>query len=220
MSVIMIGAEKGGVGKSTLTENIVALRASLGYRVAIADFDAQGTCSKWHSRRVENPDLPQITVRRLNKEERGNIRAFGTLLQEMVDTYDDVFIDVGGKDNEIFRAGLAVADKIIVPLTPSPDDLDTVPDLADVVRKFNKQLDIKIVLNMTSGQPIMLKNMQTELAGFADILPTMSKTIGTRVAFKYAKITGRGVAELTRKEGFDAEAASEIKDLYLGVFGK
>jgi chromosome partitioning protein len=220
MSVIMFGAEKGGVGKSTLTENVVAVRASLGYRVAIADFDNQGTCTKWHSRRVENPELPQITVKRLADPEQGNLHAFGNLVQELIDSYDDVFIDVGGKDTDIFRAALAVADKIIVPLTPSPDDLDTVPDLAEVVRRFNKQLDIKIVLNMTSGQPTMLKNMQAGLAGFADVLPMMPKTIGTRVAFKYAKIRGEGVAELSKKDGYDADAANEIKDLYLGVFGK
>ncbi|KDR25976.1 chromosome partitioning protein ParA [Caballeronia zhejiangensis] len=220
MSVCVIGAEKGGVGKSTLTENAAAIRAEVGYRVVIADFDNQGTCSKWISRREEHPDLAKIAVRRLRKEDRGNLRAFGELVQELVDSYDDVLIDVGGQDTGIFRAALAVADKVIVPLTPSPDDLDTVPDLADIVRRFDKPLDIRIVLNMTSGQPTMLKSMKKGLEGFSDVLPLMPKMIGTRVAFKYAKNKGQGVAELSKADGYDPHAANEMKDFYLGVFGK
>jgi len=220
MSVVVFGAEKGGVGKSTLTENCAAVRAELGYRVVIADFDNQGTCSKWVSRRDEDPSLPKIDVRRLAAEKRSDVGAFASLIQELADTYDDVFIDVGGQDSAVFRASLAVADKIIVPLTPSPDDLDTVPDLADVVRRFDKQFDIRVVLNMTSGQPIMLRDMKKGLSSYSDILPLMPKTIGTRVAFKYAKVSGKGVAELSAKDGYDANAANEIKDLYLGVFGK
>ncbi|MEX3764505.1 AAA family ATPase [Paraburkholderia phenoliruptrix] len=220
MSVVVFGAEKGGVGKSTLAENSAAVRAELGYRVVIADFDNQGTCSKWVSRRDEDPALSKIDVRRLAADKRSDVGAFAALIQELADTYDDVFIDVGGQDSAVFRASLAVADKIIVPLTPSPDDLDTVPDLADVVRRFDKPLDIRVVLNMTSGQPIMLRDMKKGLASYADILPLMPKTIGTRVAFKYAKVSGKGVAELSAKDGYDANAANEIKDLYLGVFGK
>jgi chromosome partitioning protein len=220
MGVIVFGAEKGGVGKSTLTENSATVRAEVGYRVVIADFDNQGTCSKWISRRDEDPGLPKIDVRRLPAERRADVGAFAALIQELADSYDDVFIDVGGQDTAVFRASLAVADKIIVPLTPSPDDLDTVPDLADVVRRYHKPLDIRVVLNMTSGQPIMLRDMKAGLEGYKDVLPLMPKTIGTRVAFKYAKVSGKGVGELTAKDGYDPHAANEIKDLYLGVFGK
>ncbi len=220
MGVYVFGAEKGGVGKSTLTENIAAVRAEVGYRVAIADFDNQGTCSKWISRRDEDASLAKIDVHRLQREKRSDVKAFGTLIQELSEKYDDVFIDVGGQDSPVFRASFAVADKIVVPLTPSPDDLDTVPDLADVVRQYHKKLDIRVVLNMTSGQPIMLRDMKAGMDTYKDILPLMPKTIGTRVAFKYAKTSGKGVGELTRKDGFDPEAANEIKDLYLGVFGK
>ncbi|MBN3839255.1 ParA family protein [Burkholderia sp. Ac-20349] len=220
MGVYTFGAEKGGVGKSTLTENMAAVRATVGFRVAIADFDNQGTCSKWISRRDEDPTLPKIVVRRLPVEKRADVREFGKLIQELADNYDDVFIDVGGADTAVFRAALAVSDKIVVPLTPSPDDLDTVPDLADVVRGYQKKLDIRVVLNMASGQPIMLRDMKSGMLAFSDVLPLMPRTIGTRVAFKYAKVAGKGVGELSRKDGFDAEAANEIKDLYLGVFGK
>jgi chromosome partitioning protein len=220
MGIYVFGAEKGGVGKSTLAENTAAIRAEVGYRVVIADFDNQGTCSKWVSRRDEHPDLAKVAVRRLKKEDRASLRAFGDLVQELVDNYDDVLIDVGGQDTGIFRAALTIADKVIVPLTPSPDDLDTVPDLAELVRRFGKPLDIRVVLNMTSGQPTMLRSMKTGLEGFADVLPTMPKMIGTRVAFKYAKNKGQGVAELTKADGYDPNAANEMKDFYLGVFGK
>lgn len=219
MSVTVFGAEKGGVGKSTLTQNMAAIRAELGYRVVIADFDNQGTCSKWVSRRDEHAALPKVSVRRLDDpKQRASIDSFGALIHELSSEYDDVFVDVGGSDSAVFRASLAVADKVIVPLKPSLDDLDTVPDLVDLTRKIDA-LDIRIVLNMAS-KPAILRWAQGVLEGFKDVLPTMPKVIGDRAAFIYAKNHGMGVGELSRADGYDATAAIEIKDLYLGVWGK
>jgi chromosome partitioning protein len=216
----MVGVEKGGAGKSTLTQNLASIRASLDYRVVVYDLDNQGTSTKWVARRQDDPGLPQVAVERL-KEGKGeaHIKEFGQQLQRLADTYADVFIDVGGKDTELFRAALATADTIIAPLIPSPADLDTVPDLVDVLGRFEKRLDIRVVLNQADPRKRMTKAMITGMQEYKDDLPMLPKLIGYRESFKLAMAQGKGVCELTGRD-FDGTAANEMKDLYLGVFGK
>jgi chromosome partitioning protein len=220
MSVIMVGVEKGGAGKSTCAQNLSAIRASLNYRVAVFDLDHQGTTTKWVSRRREDESLPQVHLEVLKAGQGAqHIKDFGEQLQRLIDTYDDVFIDVGGKDTEIFRASLATADTIVAPLIPSPADLDTVPDLIEVIGKFTKKLNIKVVLNKADPRKRMTKAMIDSMKEFEHMLPLMKKLIGDRESFKFAMAQGKGVHELAGRD-FDANAANEMKDLYLGVFGK
>jgi chromosome partitioning protein len=192
----------------------------LDYRVVVYDLDNQGTSTKWVARRQDDPGLPQVAVERL-KEGKGeaHIKEFGQQLQRLADTYADVFIDVGGKDTELFRAALATADTIIAPLIPSPADLDTVPDLVDVLGRFEKRLDIRVVLNQADPRKRMTKAMITGMQEYKDDLPMLPKLIGYRESFKLAMAQGKGVCELTGRD-FDGTAANEMKDLYLGVFGK
>ena len=216
MSLIMVGVEKGGVGKSTLTQNMAAIRASLERRVAIFDIDNQATSTKWVVRRGENSDLPQIHAERMDPDD-ATVERFAETLARLAEEYDDVFIDVGGKDTGIFRAALVAADKIVVPLIPSIADLDTVPDLADVLGKFTKRVDIRVVLNQADPKKRMTKAMISEMVAFKETLPLMSKMVANRETYKFATAQGKGVAELTGSF-WDAKAANEMKDLYLGVF--
>lgn len=218
MAVIMVGTEKGGVGKSTFTQNMSAIRASLDRKVAVFDLDGQGTTTKWNLRRQENLDLPQIHVERWPREQRLTQEKFADLLGRLIDEYDDVFIDVGGKDSDGFRWGLTVADKVIAPLIPSPADLDTVPDLHELLGSFNKKIDIRVVLNQADKRKRMTKSMLKQMAAFNDRLPVMKNLIASRESYKFALAQGKGVAELTG-EWWDSNAANEMKDLYLGTFG-
>ena len=45
--VIIIGAEKGGCGKSTISVNLAATLASTGHDVCLVDSDRQLTTSDW-----------------------------------------------------------------------------------------------------------------------------------------------------------------------------
>lgn len=220
MAIIMVGVEKGGAGKSTLTQNLAAIRASLNYRVVVYDLDNQATSSKWAARRQDDPALPKVAVETL-KEGTGaaHIKDFGTQLQRLADTYTDVFIDVGGKDTALFRAALATADTIIAPLIPSPADLDTVPDLVSVLGRFKKKLNIRVVLNQADARKRMTKAMVDGMEPYRDDLPLLPRLIGYRESFKLAMAQGKGVCELTGRD-FDGTAANEMKDLYLEVFGK
>lgn len=218
MAVIMVGTEKGGVGKSTYCQNLAVIRVSLDKRVAIFDLDGQGTTTKWALRRADNPDLTQIHVERWPREKRLTEEDFAEVLGRLVDEYDDVFIDVGGKDSDGFRFGLAVADKVIAPLIPSPADLDTVPDLHELLGTFKKKVDVRVVLNQADKRKRMTKSMLKQMGDFKDRLPLMKHLVGARESYKFALAQGKGVTELTG-EFWDSNAANEMKDTYLGAFG-
>lgn len=51
--IILIGSEKGGVGKSTLATNLAVLLVSSGKDVVILDADRQSTCANWAQDRSE-----------------------------------------------------------------------------------------------------------------------------------------------------------------------
>ena len=53
MSIILIGGEKGGTGKTTLAVNIAAARARDGHDVLLVDTDPQGSASYWAAAREE-----------------------------------------------------------------------------------------------------------------------------------------------------------------------
>src|SRR4051812_21230183 len=56
-------SQKGGTGKSTLARALGAVVAAAGLRVKIADLDPQQqTVLEWEKLRIENREVPLITV--------------------------------------------------------------------------------------------------------------------------------------------------------------
>ncbi len=108
--IIVLGSQKGGVGKSTLAVSIAAYLMSLGNRVIIVDADDQKSVLTWYNNRPE--DLPHIPVTGAT----GNIKA---MLKEHEKSYDFVIADCAGRDSAEMRSGLMAADVFISPLRPS-----------------------------------------------------------------------------------------------------
>jgi chromosome partitioning protein len=225
-NIVLFGVGKGGTGKSTLCQNVAAVRASLKYRTAIFDLDwRQATTGKWCMERKTKPELAQIDVAVLPERELPDVEAdieyFGLRLNRMMPEYDDIFVEVGGQDGELLRAAMTVADKIVAPIIPSPADFNTVPDFAKLVRSFDKKLDVSIVLNEANESPRLTRDIVKGMEDYEDAFGLYKTQIGGRVAFKYAMAGGWAAHEIpTKRQGFDAAAAHEIKDLYLEIFGR
>lgn len=104
--IILIGSQKGGCGKSTLTINIAAALAKLNKDVIIVDADIQSTSSRWAADRNEN--LPKVHC--VQKYE--NMK--NTLL-DLNQRYKFVIVDVAGKDSKELRTGMIVANILLIP---------------------------------------------------------------------------------------------------------
>ena len=138
-SVIVIGNEKGGAGKSTIAIHVVTGLLHAAARVAVLDLDLrqQSLARFFENRRAwlgANPDadLPQPTMLKLSGNDKALAKAdaaealarfddaFGVALQ----AGDFVLIDTPGSDNALSRAAHGRADLIVTPMNDSFVDFD------------------------------------------------------------------------------------------------
>src|SRR5436190_5898081 len=137
-SVIVVGNEKGGAGKSTLAIHLAASLLHGGASVGLIDLDLrqQSMGHFWGNRRkwleANNLSLPEpvmyqladnsAAVARLRAEEKAPMfeRAFEAASAEC----DFVMIDTPGGDTSLSRAAHGLADIIVTPLNDSFVDFD------------------------------------------------------------------------------------------------
>lgn len=136
-TVVVIGNEKGGTGKSTLAMHLIASFLKEGKKVSSIDLDGrQGTLTHYIQNRAAYAertgmalDLPQhmsVTVRENPDaaERQEDEKAFAGQLAALSAESDVVVIDTPGADNYLFRLAHVYADILITPLNDSLIDLD------------------------------------------------------------------------------------------------
>jgi chromosome partitioning protein len=119
---LTVGNLKGGVAKSTSSIYIALVLAILyGGRVLLVDADGTNrTCLKWSSLA---PDWPaSITV------VSWEVPDLARRVQAIQADYDHVIIDTGPQRPAILRQALMVTNDLIVPVAPSPVELEQLPD--------------------------------------------------------------------------------------------
>ena len=112
MSVIVVANPKGGVGKSTLATNVAAWFAHQGTRVALGDLDRQQSSRAWLALRPAG--LPRIEPWVLEPDEP--LRAPKGAAVSVLDT-------PAGLHAKALGEVLKLADRVIVPVQPSPFDI-------------------------------------------------------------------------------------------------
>lgn len=210
--IIVIGGIKGGAGKSTIAANLAARRAA-DSNVLLIDGDEQETTMLWAATRSENfPDKSKnLTCIQL----RG--RATRDEVLKLSTHYQDVLIDVGGRDTTTQRAALTIANLVLIPLPPRGPDiwtLDKVAALLEEVRTVNPSLLAWAFLNRadasgTDNQDAM--KIITDTPG-VDLIPPC---IGDRKAFPNAHTQGLSVIEV---KPHSPKAIKELEELYQYCF--
>lgn len=208
--ILLLGGEKGGTGKSTLSTNLAVWLARRGGDVILVDTDRQRTSSHFVDRRNSDSSLPTVHC----AEKYGNV--YDTL-RDLSTRYEYVLVDAGGRDSEELRTAMVAAHKLYVPLKASQPDVETsvhMNDLVKLARGMNPRLDANLVISMGPTNPSVHEDQEA-----AEILSELTQfrmssiVIRERKAYRDAMAEGKGVIEMNNDK-----AIAEIEALASEIF--
>ena len=138
MFTIALVGQKGGTGKTTIALGLAVAAAQDGHIVAVIDLDPQATASKWKDRRAEdNPAVISAQASRL-KPALDAARENGV---------EFAIIDSAGRSDDSAMAAARAADMILVPTRTSIVELETLPQVSDLLRIADSARRAFVVLN-------------------------------------------------------------------------
>jgi chromosome partitioning protein len=190
VQTIVVASQKGGSGKTTLSRN---LAVAVGDDVALIDTDPQGSLTSWWNRReAETPILANI-----NDGISATLKALEEAGMKMV------IIDTRPSAHAFVADLIALADLVIVPVRPTPDDLDAVGATLDMIEGAGK--NFVFVVSQAKKRTKLAVETVPALAQHGKVSPII---VHDRVEFPTAALDGRGVVEVG-----DGPAATEIHEL-------
>ena len=215
--ITLIGAEKGGTGKTTIAVNIAVCLATVGKEVIVVDTDKQPSAANFFAVRDENDVTPRVVCVQKYVQKKANSLAKDLL--SLAEKYEYVIVDAGGRDSLELRYSLGVADQVIIPLQPTQLDLWTLDQMDNLVRDaraLNPNLQrAAVALNMVSTN---IGNTDAdeaaELINDYEELTILENRIKERVPFQRSIREGKAVIEYTPK---DPKAYNEIAKLFKEV---
>lgn len=212
--ILVVGNEKGGVGKSTLATNIAVYRAQAGRDVLLVDVDTQPSARSFAALRAEEIELPQISCVSITG------RAVAAEIRKLAPKYADIILDAGGRDSDGLRSALIVADALLLPFMPGQYDLWAMENMHSIIEQSwipNPGLKAYAVVNGDDTNPQIqetkaAKEFLREFPNFN----LLDITISRRMAYRRTAQTGRTVNELPRR---DTRAMAEMSLLVKQVMG-
>lgn len=205
--IISITNLKGGVGKSTLSQNLAVAFAHEGKKICIADTDSeQQTSVKWSSMRGD--ELKPIPVYLINAEK------ITEDILTLKKNYDIVLIDGTPALTELTTRIVILSDFVFVPVLPSIADvwaLDTFlkrfKEAKMTKESLGASVKVALILNRYSDKTNLDKEVQEAIKGFD--LNLFESKISNLVAYREATAQGLGVIELK-----DKKSKTELNNLF------
>jgi len=127
--ILIVGSTKGRVGKTTLAFNFSIALSNAGRDVLLVDADTQATATiNTQIRSNEQGGTPGFTTVALYGE------ALIIQVPQLAKKYDDVIVDVGGRDNPSLRSALLIPKAtLLIPVKPRSYDLWGTDDTVSLV---------------------------------------------------------------------------------------
>ena len=141
--VIVVGNEKGGSGKSTISMHIIVHLLNLGQRVASIDLDCRqrsltsyvNNRRRWAARQGIRLQVPEHFSPsradgdsvRLNEERE--FTEFADAISKCERSVDFIVVDTPGNDSYLMRLAHSMADTLVTPINDSFVDFDVLADV-------------------------------------------------------------------------------------------
>ncbi len=179
--IITVATMKGGSGKSTLASCLAVYWHLRGRHPSLIDAD------------------PQRSIMRLAARERalGGVAVIEDATDEASQTARRleagnglVIIDTPGFRSRTTLDCLAIADFLLIPVKPSPFDVDRMLDPVSILtgRSDGRQPLFRCVLTQTTRESVVAKHIRSEL--IAAGLPVLNNEMANRVAYPEAALWG------------------------------
>lgn len=247
MKIICVAAEKGGVGKTTVTVNLAWALQQGGKKVVVVDIDPQANATLTLLGNAVLPTAGSVSMFKgeefsISKSESGVdvihatrelefveqmdrgflIKNFASAARSVKD-YDYMIIDTPPSLGGRLRAGLAAADSVISPIQCATYSLKGIQGLLDTIKEVQQQYNPKmkhdaIIANMYRGQLGRHKNVIANLQKDLPALLVMPP-INLSVAIEATALQGIPVWNMTSTGGQRA-AGKNMKSVIINLLKK
>jgi chromosome partitioning protein len=201
-SIITVATMKGGSGKSTLASCLAVHWHLNGRRPTIIDADPQRSIARLAARDKALGGVPVV--------EDASELAWKTA-RRIADGHGPVIIDTPGFRSEATLACIAATDFVLVPVKPSPFDVDRMLDtLGILINGVSGWRPIfRCVITQTTRDSVIARHIREELAeaGF----PLLKSEMTNRVGYAEAALWG-ATPSLTQPKGAAAREITAIAD--------
>jgi chromosome partitioning protein len=207
MAVIAVANLKGGVGKSTVAQNLAVCFLQKGRSICIVDTDVvQESTVEWGIAR-EKRGYPKLDIFGISEEK------LMSQILDLSDKYDLVLVDGTPALGEITTKIMSVADLVLIPVMPSGNDFRALrkfllrcEDVRTVKQKQGFALEVAVVMNEYNDKLIVDKTILEAVKKME--IRMLDTSIANRAAYREATLLGCGVSEMR-----DRKAAQEIETL-------
>jgi len=200
--VISFISYKGGVGKTTLSENVAVCFATAGKSVCIVDADDSANSASWARKR--SPDLVKIPVYVENNKDEIVFK-----IQELNQQHDVVIIDSPPSQVPISDMIVLMSNLVVVPLLPKGEqETNTINQFVRKIRSLEvtkgKKIPVYFLVNEFNPRvSLHVKFVETMKNTFKERL--LESKLHSRISYAEVTHEGKGVFEYS-----DRKAKNEI----------
>lgn len=209
--ITVVASLKGGSGKSTMTFNLAVWLAMAGANVRVHDLDPQGTLTDVSEVRDEEGYEPAIKVYH-------GFRGMKAASDSHDDTNTEVLVDIGLADYAAVKKALAVAERIVIPVTPSQADVWSTQRFLKLIDElYGKEPKPPVQAFINRGDTHHAVRETDEAAAALIALPGVSfirKRLHQRTIYRRSFSEGLAVFEMEPR----SKAASEFTALAAALY--
>jgi chromosome partitioning protein len=196
---IAIAASKGGVGKTTLTATLAVEAAKDGSKVAMLDWEPQGSLTFWHAARGK-PDNPHLI--------RNDDDPIAVAGWNNDPDWKWVFFDTAPSGLDQIQHAIDAADFVLIPVHASAIDIAAVRPVVALCIEFKKPF--AFLLNEV--EPRRKRLTESGIAFLKKMGPVLDEHVQNRTSYVSAiNAKGKTAPEI------DKAAAAEIEAVWHAV---